>query len=283
MNAATARALRIPASPPPVPSRRASLRAVVGRGLADHRRSPLSWGGALGAFGILIALTWPSIEDSVGEIVDLYPEGLREAFNIEGITTIEGYIDAEMLTFIVPLAVAFLAVRSVTRATAAAEEKRWLDTLLAAPISRERLVAGSFIVTALLVATVLALTSALTVIAAAIVGADPDLWVILRGMANVWPLAMFFAGLATLAAGVFHSAARVTAVATGTLVAMYVIDLVGKLADSLDWLRWISAFKYYGSAIQDGIDPLAFAGLTAVGVAMAVLGAWRFQHRDVFA
>ena len=83
-------------------------------------------------------------------------------------------------------------------------------------------------------------------------------------MANVWPLAMLFAGLAVLVCGpAAHAAAPVTAIASGTLVGMYVIDLVGKLADPVEPLRALSAFKYYGSAIQDGIDPLAFAGLTA--------------------
>ena len=70
-------------------------------------------------------------------------------------------------------------------------------------------------------------------------------------------------------------------IATGTLVAMYVIDLVGKLADPIEPLRWASAFRYYGSAIDDGIDPLAFAGLTLTGVALAAAGAWLFERRDV--
>lgn len=283
MNVATPPATRAPARAARVPSPAESLRAVVRRGLLDYRYAPLVWGGSLGAFGALIALTWPSIEDSVDEIVDVYPEGLREAFNIEGITTIEGYIDAEMLTLIVPLAVAFLAVRSVTRATVGAEGQGWLDTLLAVPLSRGRLVAGSFIVVALVVAAVLAVTTLITLIAGAIAGADPSFWVIARGMANVWPLSMFFAGLAAFLAGLTHKATRVTAIAAGTLIAMYAIDLVGKIADPIEPLRRVSAFNYYGSAIQDGIDPLAFAGLALVGAALAALGALLFQRRDVLA
>jgi ABC-2 type transport system permease protein len=42
-------------------------------------------------------------------------------------------------------------------------------------------------------------------------------------------------------------------------------------------------FKYYGSAIQDGIDPLAFAGVTLTGLALAVAGAALFRRRDVLA
>ena len=72
-----------------------------------------------------------------------------------------------------------------------------------------------------------------------------------------------------------------TAVASGTLAAMYVIDLLGKVADPMEPLRYLSAFRYYGSAIQDGIDPAAFAGLTVAAAALAAAGAVLFERRDV--
>ena len=210
-----------------------------------------------------------------------YPAGLKEAFNIASLDSVEAYVDAEMLSFIVPLAIAFLAVRIATRAIVGAEERGYLDTLLATPVARRTLVAGAFIVAAVVVAEVLAVIIALTWIAGWIAGADPSLAVLGRGYANVWPPAMLFGGLALCAAGLLHRAAAVTAFAVGTLGAMYVIDLVGKLADPVAPLRSVSAFKYYGSAIRDGIDPFAFAGLTLVGAALAAAGALLFDRRDV--
>ena len=121
------------------PSAAASLLAIVRRGLRDHRRAPLTWGGSLGAMCALMAAIWPSIEGSINDALESYPEALKDAFNIRQLTTVEQYIDAEMLSLIVPLAVAVLAVRIVTRAIAGAEEQRHLDTLLAAPVSRRTL------------------------------------------------------------------------------------------------------------------------------------------------
>jgi hypothetical protein len=92
---------------------------------------------------------------------------------------------------------------------------------------------------------------------------------------------MLFAGLATFGAGFLHRAALVTALAMGTAVAMYVIDLVGKLANGAEPLRWASAFKYYGTPVRDGMDVAAFAGLLAVGLACAAVGALLFDRRDV--
>jgi ABC-2 type transport system permease protein len=275
---ATARTARAVRTPP-----WASLLAVARRGLRDHRRAWLTWGGPLGAMSALMAAIWPSVEGTINDALENYPKGLKEAFNIREITTVEAYIDAEMMSLIVPLAVAFLAVRIVTRAISVAEKQRYLDTLLAAPLTRTTLVAGTLVVAAIVVAVVLVVTVLLTWVVAVLAGTDASLAVLGRGAANVWPLSMLFAGLAALAAGRLHRSAQVTAITTGTLVGMYVIDLVGKLADPVEPLRYVSAFKYYGSAIQDGIDPLAFTGVTLAGICLAAAGAILLQRRDVLA
>jgi ABC-2 type transport system permease protein len=75
----------------------------------------------------------------------------------------------------------------------------------------------------------------------------------------------------------------VTAIAAGTLVGMYVVDLVGKVADPLEPFRLVTVFKYYGSGLTDGIDPAAFAGLTLCGAALALAGTLLFERRDVLA
>jgi ABC-2 type transport system permease protein len=230
-----------------------------------------------------MAAIWPSIEGALDDALENYPEGLKDAFNIREITTVEQYIDAEMMSLIVPLAVSFLAIRIVTRAISSAEEQRYLDTLLAAPVARTTLVAGTLVVAGIVVATVLAVMTLMTWITSLVAGSDASLEVLGRGAANVWPLAMFFAGLATLAAGVLHRSSQVTGVAAGTLVAMYVIDVVGKLADPVEPLRYLSAFRYYGSAIQDGIDPGSVAVLIITGIVLAVAGALLFERRDILA
>jgi ABC-2 type transport system permease protein len=263
------------------PGTGAGLRAVIRRGLRDHRRTVLVWGGPLSAMSALMALLWPSIEGSVDTLLDSYPESIKEAFNIRALDSIEAYIDAEMLSLIVPLALAMLAVRAVVRVLSGAEERGHLDIVLTTPVARRTLVAGAFIVAALVAAAVLALIWLVTWLAAVLVGADPSLTVLARGMANVWPLAVFFAGLAALGCGWVHAGGPVTAATAGVLVAMYLFDLLGKLTDAAEPLRYLSVFKYYGSAVQDGIDPLAFAGVTAVGIALAVAGAVAFDRRDV--
>ncbi|MGB7588398.1 MAG: hypothetical protein WBM00_06780, partial [Solirubrobacterales bacterium] len=99
--------------------------------------------------------------------------------------------------------------------------------------------------------------------------------------ANVWPLALLAASLGIVVTGWSLRTSVVTGSIAGVLVAMYVIDLVGRLDPSLDGIRYASVFRYYGKAIEDGIDPLSFLGVTVVAVGFAALGALMFDRRDL--
>ena len=257
------------------------VRALVARGLADRWRSILSWGIGGGLMCAFTAGVYPSIEDSLGQALKGYPEGLKEAFSIGELSSVEEYLSAEAFGWIVPIAVSFFAIRSVVRSIAAAEEAGHLDALLAAPVSRRELVGATFITTAISTVGVLALVALLTWASAAIFGAGLSTGLLLAGTGNVWPFAMVFAGLALVVTGLRPGPGMTTGVAGAVLVAMYVIDLVGKLADPVEFLRFLSLFKYYGMAIRDGIDPVAFTAITAGALLLVALGAWLFDRRDL--
>jgi ABC-2 type transport system permease protein len=62
-----------------------------------------------------------------------------------------------------------------------------------------------------------------------------------------------------------------------------VIDLIGRLDPDLSGVRYASVFRYYGNAIEDGIDPVAFIGVTVAAVVLAAVGARLFERRDLAA
>ncbi len=263
------------------PSQWRSVATVVRHLLWVDRRTPLTWGGGLGAMSALIAAMWPSIEGSIQTIMREYPAALKTAFDIGELDSLAAYVNAEMLSLIVPLAVAFLAVRCVVGATAGAEERGHLDVLLTLPLSRRALLCAAVVSTGLLCAAVLAIAWAMTCVAGAIAGAPVSVGPLGAGFADVWPLAMAFAGLAALVVGLTSRAAVATGVAVGTAVAMYVVDLVGKLAPALDPVRVVSAFRLYGHAVQDGLRPGHVAVLVTAAVVLAAAGAILLDRRDL--
>jgi ABC-2 type transport system permease protein len=247
----------------------------------DRRRSVLAWGLPLGLMSAFIVAIFPSVEDSISKAVEGYPQGLKEAFGIGQLSNVEQYLQAEMLSLIVPLAMGYLAVRAIASGLTGAAESGRLDVLLSAPVSRRRLVAAGFLATAVELAVVLLVTGLLTGLGSVLSGAGLDAGAAAAGFANVWPLALLFAGCGAIAAGFSLRTSVVTGSVAGLLVAMYVIDLVGRLDPDLSGLRYVSVFKYYGNAIEDGIEPLAFVGVTVVACLLAALGAWLFERRDL--
>jgi ABC-2 type transport system permease protein len=126
----------------------------------------------------------------------------------------------------------------------------------------------------------MAVTGAMTFVVGRVAGTGISLGLVVAGMMGVWPLAVLFGGVAALASGVLHSARTVTGASVGILVAMYALDVAGRLASGLDALRWISAFRYYGAPMRDGTDPASFIGLTAVGILLLISGALLLERRD---
>lgn len=259
------------------------MRYLVATHLRDRRRSLLTWGIPLGLWSAFIVAIFPSIEDALSKATQGYPPALKEAFGISELNDVGQYLQAEMLSLIVPLALGYLAVRAVASGLSGAAETGRLDVLLSAPVSRRSLAGASFAATAVELAAVLAVTVVLTELGSLLSGAGLGLGSALAGYANVWPLALLFAGLGVVATGWSLRTAVVTGSVAGVLVSMYVIDLVGRLDSDLSGLRYLSVFRYYGNAIEDGIDPLAFAGVTAVAAITAAFGAWLFERRDLAA
>jgi ABC-2 type transport system permease protein len=257
------------------------MTALVAAQLRERRRSPLSWGLPLGLWSAFVVAIYPSIESALAKVVRGYPHALKEAFGIGQLSTVEEYLHAEMLSLIVPLAVGYLAVRAVASALSGAAESGRLDVLLSVPVSRRAVVAAAFFATAIELLAVLATTLLLAELGSALSGAGLSFSAALAGFANVWPLALLFAGVAIVFTGWSLRTNVITGAVAGVLVGMYVLDLVGRLDPSLDGVRYASVFRYYGNAIEDGIDPLAFVGVTAVAVLLAALGALLFERRDL--
>lgn len=261
----------------------AQVSALASSHLSDRRRSILAWGLPIGLMSAFIVAIFPSVEESISKAVQGYPAGLKEAFGIGELNNVEQYLHAEMLSLIVPLAVGYLAVRAVASGLSGAAETGRLDVLLSAPVSRRRICAAGFLATALELAAVLALSWLLTMGGSVVFGAGLGAGPAAAGFASVWPLALLFAGLGILFSGWSLRTSVITGAAAGVLVAMYVIDLVGRLDPSLSGVRYASVFRYYGNAIEDGIDPLAFGGVSVVAVLLAALGARLFDRRDISA
>ena len=146
----------------PTPPMHTGLRALIRRGLLDNRRTPLIWGAPIGVMSALIVALYPSIHHSLTEIVKGYPAGLKSAFGITDLGTLEAFLSAEMFSLLLPIAAAYCAMRCVSAALAGAEESGYADALLATPVTRRQLVVSAFATAAVVVAAMLVVSGVLT-------------------------------------------------------------------------------------------------------------------------
>jgi hypothetical protein len=63
---------------------------------------------------------------------------------------------------------------------------------------------------------------------------------------------------------------------------MYLVDAIGRASEVLEDWRPTSAFYYYGSAIENGIDWIHFVSITLIALALVLLAALAFRRRDIY-
>jgi ABC-2 type transport system permease protein len=241
-------------------------------------RTAVIWGAAIAAYTAALILSFPAVKESLS--VQTYPEALQQAFNMSDLSHINGYLAVEVFTLL-PLVVALYPIISLAGAIAGAEERGRLDVLLGTPLSRRDLLIASFAATATLLAgivVVLGVSGWLTGVAADIDLAFGD---IMGASLALWPISMFFGGVALAVSSVARRFAIAAGVAIGALMAMYGLDTIGKIAEN-ETVRWISAFRWYGDPIQQGIDWPGSLGLIAATILLGLVALVQFDRRDIY-
>lgn len=262
----------------------ATLPALVLRTVRLQSRGVLIWGAALGLYSAAIVASYTTFSgsaDQLNQFLEAYPEGMLEAFGITDLGDVENYMHSQVF-LLAPLALAFFPILTAASTIAGAEERGTIDVLLGNPISRWQLVVGAFVSMALSLLAILAIMGALTQITAVLMDVDLSPSSTAAAVLNMWPLCLLFGAAAMLCSAVFHRRALAIAVPAFLLFAMYLLDTLGRVSEDLEDLQPLSAFYYYGSAIEDGIDRTNFAGLTLGALALIALAILAFRRRDIY-
>jgi ABC-2 type transport system permease protein len=271
-----AAARRITATPPAYP-----LPIYTGHLIRRHLRTAIFWAVAFALYTALILATFPSLRDSGALSMDAYPEAMIEAFNIQDMTQVTSYIESQVTSF-APLVLAFFAIMTFAGAIAGAEERGSLDITLGPPLPRRDLVLANWIAVSVLLLGILIVTGIVTWLTAVLIDVDLGLWRALEGFLNIFPITMAFGSLALALSAKMRSRGAVIGISFAVVFLMYLIDIVGKISEDFADLRWISAFRFYGSALLDGLNPGNMAILLAVSVVLLLVAIALFDRRDIY-
>lgn len=227
--------------------------------------------------------------NAFGPIVALVPPVVRQTFGASmlAVLSFQGIV---CLGYIHPIVIgAVLGVVMATATEPAAEvERRFLDLVLARPVSRSTIVSRSVVVMTAVLAALVCLLLIGTWLGLVWFAADPAVWpprrVLWALSVNLAALAFCWGGL-TLAVAV---RARRRAVA-GSIVglaafATFLLDYVARVWAPARRIAWISPFHYYDPTARllgvpldlAHVWTLVGAGLAGVGIAYVI-----FSRRDV--
>ena len=263
------------------------LRDPFLKGLRDQLRSLVVWGAGVVFYVALLISIYPSIRKSAGainEYVQNMPEAVRAAFmGSSDFTTPVGYVNVELLSWLAPVVLIAFAVVVAARSLAGEEESGTLSLVLTHAVGRRRLVLQKY---AALVVVVVALGAVFwisltvaTTIAGTPVGAGELAVAFLR--LTLLGLAI---GSVTFAVGGGTGRRQYgIAAGAGVGVAMYLLNTLAVMDESLRPFRYLSLFHYAGGAAPLGkdIDAAGIAVMAAVSVVMLVVALGLFERRDV--
>jgi ABC-2 type transport system permease protein len=242
------------------------------------------WGAALGLYGAAMVASFTAIEGSaeqLNQLMEAYPKGMLEAFGVTDLGDPANYLQSQFLG-LAPLALSFFPILALANSIAGSEERGTIDVLLGNPLPRWQLVVGSFLATALSLLGICAIVGLLTWGTAALVDVDLSLREVTDGVLNLWPITVAFGSLALLCSALLHRRALAISIPAFLLFGMYLVDTIGRASEDLEDWRPVSAFYYYGSAVEHGIDWAHFGSISLIALALVLLAALAFRRRDIY-
>lgn len=259
---------------------------ILRRELRGHLRALSAWCVGIVAYIGLVASIFPSIEGSADfdELVEGYPEALRELFGLEAGTfsTGAGFLDAELFSLVLPLLVLVLAIGSGARAWAGEEDAGRLELLLSYPVRRRSAVLWKGLAVAAEIAVAGLAAFAAIALLDPLLGLDLSVGRLAAGVGGVALLALLYGWLALGMGAAWPSRIAALGVPAAFAAVGYLVNGLHGLAGWLDPLRFASPWWWIGTApLRDGIRPEGAAVVAAAAAAVLVAGALLVERRDL--
>lgn len=222
--------------------------------------------------------------ESLEQMATSLPPALLEAFGIQTIATIEGFLAVEVYNFLWVLGLGLYFAYSAGGLIAGDIEHDRMDLLLSFPITRTRLLLETFCsllvpIVAYNVVVAVAVYASVVAIGESI---DPMRLVMVHGLSIPYLLAC--AAIGTVFTVGLSRADTAKRGATGLVFALFLLESVTASAEKLDWVQKLSPMYYYDptSILVEGTYSLSDSGVL-LGFALVTLlcSLVLFKRRDI--
>ncbi|SFC43110.1 ABC-2 type transport system permease protein [Halobiforma haloterrestris] len=250
-------------------------------------RGTLVFVALVSVYTAFIVALFPSIEAAgvdIDQVVEAYPEAVRQAMGVQSMSTIEGFLATQIYTFIwVLLMGLYFAYRSAGLVADDVERDR-MDLLLSLPISRSRLVLEKF---ASVLVPIVALNVGVGAVIYAVgfaIGESIDLLDMTMVHLLSIPYLLACAGIGLVLSTAVDRADVAQRVAIGIVFALYLVETIAASTDGFEPLQYVSPTHYYDPTAILLEESYAYGDtlvLLAVTALLVVAAQFVFQRRDI--
>lgn len=256
--------------------------------LWQRRWSIMWWSVGVAAFIFINMVMYPSFKDQASELQKSFENLPDTAVQLFGGSTDffspVGFLNSQIYFIMLPLLLGILAIGLGSSILAREEQDHTIETLLARPVSRARLLAGKTLAAVTIITIVTLVSLVLTVVTAIAVDIDIALIRLLEVTFICWLLALSFGVVALLLTSFGKARSASLGVASVFALGGYIVS---SLAGTIDWLKIpskIFPFDYYQSEAilrntYDWKNIIFFLAVLVIGYVVA----WRiFSKRDIY-
>lgn len=212
------------------------------------------------------------------------PPAMVEAFGMESLSTIGGFLGAQLFNFVWLLGLGLYFAYVGGGLLSGDIETERMDLLLSFPVARSQLLVEK-------VAALLLPIGAVNVVGGAVIyglvlaiGETVELERLVLALALSIPYLLVCVGVGVAFSAATDRAAIAERGAVGVVFVLYLVDSVVGGADEFDWIQYLSPTNYYEPTpvlIDGTVEPLDAGILLVAFLGLLVLGQILFDRRDI--
>jgi ABC-2 type transport system permease protein len=257
--------------------------AIITRSVAERRRGVLGYGIGLGLMVVWVMAIYPSVEKELPDYIDAMPETMKSLFGMEDITSLAGFVHAEVFSLMGPLVFLAFAISAGSSTIAGEERDHILPIVLATGVGRRNLLLSKLAALGVELAGLVAITLSSLLIGTVIGGGGIGLAAATAATVQLGMLGLFFGSVALAIGAATGRKSLASGVTVALALATYLADALANIIGWLEPVQIMSPFHWYSPSnpLVHGASIIGFlllAGCTAVLATAAVV---TFDRRDI--
>lgn len=236
----------------------------------------------LAAFAVWAYPSYSQAMD-MGQLREAFPEPMIQAFNIQTMASLEGFLSVELYMFGWVILLGLYLAYSAASIVADDIDRGRMDTLLSMPVSRPRLVFERFAALGVPILAVNLLTPVVVLVSADLIGESLSVADVVALHLLSIPYLFACAGIGLFASVVFDRASIAQRVALGATFGIYLIESLLRGTD-YETLGVLAPMRYFdpNEVLLDGTyDLVGAAVLLGMTATLVVVSQMWFVRRDI--